>query len=120
MNERFPTDRFSANPFWRIPVQDSDDASVKAMVGHFEGAIVAMVTDAVYLADHAFSAKLIVGAFLDDADEFVAEDPAKAHIPLDDFEVGVADARAQHADQRLAGSGPRDGPQDEARLFIED
>jgi hypothetical protein len=89
------------------------------MVGHFEGAVVAVVADAVYFADHPFPAEVFVVAGLDDADELVAERAAKAHVSFEDFEVGVADARGQYFYERLAGFGPGDGLLDDARLSIE-
>jgi hypothetical protein len=90
------------------------------MVGHFEGAVVAAVADTVYFADHPFPAEVFAVTSLDDADEFMAERSAKAHVSFEDFEVGVADARGQDFYKRLAGFEPGDGLLNDARLSIED
>jgi hypothetical protein len=90
------------------------------MARHFEGAVLAAMTGAIDFPDDALSPQMLAGGFFYDADEFVAEDPAEAYVSLENFEVGVADARAQEADERLAGFRTGDGPFDDARLSIED
>jgi hypothetical protein len=41
-------------------------------------------------------------ALLDDADELVARDPGERVVPARELDIGVADAGAEHTDERFA------------------
>jgi hypothetical protein len=79
------------------------------MVAHAGPAKLAFAAAEVDLADHAAVEKPFVVAFLDHTDELVSEHAAVAHVALDDFEVGIADAGEPYADERFARAAARFG-----------
>ena len=103
-----------------VPV-DADDLGALAEVGRAQAALQAVAADDVafgrdQVADGEQARGLGFAAELDDlAGELVADDDrglepvAGPAVPFPDVEVGAADARMVHADQRVAGAAGGDG-----------
>jgi len=85
-----------------VPARDAEHGAALAVGTAAARARRAAAAHGVDLAHHA-PADERLGAPLDDADELVAQDPGARVVAAGDLEVGVADAGADHADQRLAG-----------------
>jgi hypothetical protein len=54
---------------------------------------------AIICIDFADDPRVLRRAIFDNADELMTKDTAKAHVALDDFEIGIADAGAQNSNK---------------------
>lgn len=90
-----------------VAAGDAQDGAAATVFHEAFAAHVAFAADAVDGADDAFAEPGLIAAGtegFDAADEFVTEDAGEEHVAFNQFQVGSADAHAQGADERFAGS----------------
>ena len=79
-------------------VQDSDDRTMRTMIGHPTTTQLAGSAGTIDFADDAASGE---NAFLGNPDELVAQDPLKFHVTFHQLQIGFTDTGQLHSNRHL-------------------